>query len=148
MLQARYFKRIHMCAHIRTHEHTHFYSLTMGKVMLWTQSHSVAHIPWQNYIFLSRYTKRDLLITVTQRLRAPSWVGLFTVIISRRCAYIKKTLMLGDWGQEEKGATEDEMVGCHHRLKGHDFKQILEDSEGQESLVCWSLCGHREWDMT
>ena len=51
--------------------------------------------------------------------------------------------MLGDGGQEEKGATEDEMVGCHHRLKRHDLKQILEDSEGQESLVCCSLCGHR-----
>ena len=32
-----------------------------------------------------------------------------------------------DWGQEEKGATKDEMVGWHHRLNGHEFEQILGD---------------------
>ena len=44
-------------------------------------------------------------------------------------------------GQEEKRATEDEMFGWHHRLKGHEFEWILGDSEGQGSLVCckeWS----------
>ena len=35
-----------------------------------------------------------------------------------------------DWGQEEKGATEDEMVGAHHWLKGHEFEQILGGGEG------------------
>ena len=40
-----------------------------------------------------------------------------------------------DWGQEEKGATEDEMVGWHHWLNGHEFEQTLGDSEGQRSLV-------------
>jgi len=34
-----------------------------------------------------------------------------------------------DWGQK-KGATEDEMVGCHHGLNGHEFEQTLGDSEG------------------
>ena len=41
-----------------------------------------------------------------------------------------------DWGQEEKGTTEDEMVWWHHRLTGHKFEQILGHSEGQGSLVC------------
>ena len=36
--------------------------------------------------------------------------------------------------------TEDEMVGWHHRLKGHEFEQALGDSEGQGNLVC---CVHR-----
>ena len=40
-----------------------------------------------------------------------------------------------DRGQEEKGVIEDEMVGWHHRLSGHEFKQTQEDSEGQGSLV-------------
>ena len=39
-----------------------------------------------------------------------------------------------DWGQEEKGTTEDEMVGWHHRLSGHKFEQTPGNS-GQESLV-------------
>ena len=38
-----------------------------------------------------------------------------------------------DWKQEEKGITEDEMVGWHHQLKGHEFKQTPGDSEGQGS---------------
>ena len=41
-----------------------------------------------------------------------------------------------DWGQEEKGMTEDEMVGWHHRLHGHEFEQAPGDGEGQGSLVC------------
>ena len=43
-----------------------------------------------------------------------------------------------DWGQEEKGMIEDEMVGWHHRLNGHEFEQAPGDSEGQGSLVCYS----------
>ena len=43
-----------------------------------------------------------------------------------------------DWGQEEKGAIEDEMVGWHHWLNGHEFEQIPGDSEGQGSLACYS----------
>ena len=39
------------------------------------------------------------------------------------------------------------MVGWHHQLKGHEFKQILGDSEGQRSLVCCSSWGHKELDM-
>ena len=46
-----------------------------------------------------------------------------------------------DWGQEEKGATEDEMVGWHHRRNGHEFEQTPGDSEGQGSLVCCSPWG-------
>ena len=38
-----------------------------------------------------------------------------------------------DWGQEEKGTAEDEMVGWHHRLDGHGFEQAQVDSEGQEA---------------
>ena len=44
-----------------------------------------------------------------------------------------------DWRQEEKGRTEEEMVGCHHQLNGHEFEQALGDSEGQKSLECFSL---------
>ena len=51
-----------------------------------------------------------------------------------------------DWGQEENGATEDEMVGWYHRFNGHEFEQTLGDSEGQGSLVCCSAWGHKELD--
>ena len=41
-----------------------------------------------------------------------------------------------DWQQEEKGATDEEMVGWHHWLNGHEFEQTLGDSEGHGSLAC------------
>ena len=53
-----------------------------------------------------------------------------------------------DWRQEEKGTTEDEMVGWHHWLNGHDFEQAPGDDEGQESLGCCSPWGLKEPDMT
>jgi len=40
-----------------------------------------------------------------------------------------------DWRQEEKGTTEDETVGCHHLLDGHEFEKTPEDGEGQGSLM-------------
>ena len=43
-----------------------------------------------------------------------------------------------DWRQEEKGATENEMVGWHHWLNGHEFEQALGDGEEQGSLKCCS----------
>ena len=47
-----------------------------------------------------------------------------------------------DSGLEETEVTEDEMVGWHHWLNGHEFAQMLGDSEGQESLVCCISWGH------
>ena len=48
-------------------------------------------------------------------------------------------------GQEEKWATEDEMVGWHHQLNGCEFEQTLGDTEGQGNLAGCSPWGHKEW---
>ena len=53
-----------------------------------------------------------------------------------------------DWRQEEKGMTEDEMVGWHHWLNGHEFEQVLGVGDGQGTLVCCSPWGHKELDTT
>ena len=53
-----------------------------------------------------------------------------------------------DWRQEEKGTTEDETVGWHHWLYGHEFEQAVGVGDGQGSLTCCSLWGHKESDMT
>ena len=52
-----------------------------------------------------------------------------------------------DWGQEEKGMTEDEMVGWYHWLNGHEFAWILGVGDGQGGLACCSW-GHKELDTT
>ena len=44
--------------------------------------------------------------------------------------------------------TEDETVGWHHPLNGHEFEQALGDGEGQGSLTCCSPRSHKESDMT
>ena len=53
-----------------------------------------------------------------------------------------------DWRQEEKAMTEDEMVGWHHWLNGHEFEQTSEDCEGQGSLACCSPWRYKQSDMT
>ena len=53
-----------------------------------------------------------------------------------------------DWRQEEKGTTENGLVGRHHWLNGHEFEQALGDCEGQGSLRCCSPWGCKELDMT
>ena len=53
-----------------------------------------------------------------------------------------------DWRQEEKGMTEDEMVGWHYRLNGHEFEQAPGDGEGQGSLTCCRPWGCKELDMS
>ena len=52
-----------------------------------------------------------------------------------------------DWRQGEKGMTEDETVGWHHRLDGHGFEQTPRDNEGQRNLACCISWGHIESDM-
>ena len=60
--------------------------------------------------------------------------------LMRRTNSLEKTLMLGKTeGRRRRGQTEDEMVGWHHRLDGHEFEQALGVGDGQESLVCCSL---------
>ena len=53
-----------------------------------------------------------------------------------------------DWGQEEKGTTDDEMVGLHHRLNGHELEQTPGVVDGQGGLACCSPRGHKESDAT
>ena len=53
-----------------------------------------------------------------------------------------------NWRQEERGMTEDEMVGCHHQLNGHEFEQVSEIGDGQGSLACFFSWVCKEWDMT
>ena len=53
-----------------------------------------------------------------------------------------------DWGQEENGATEEEMVGWYNWLSGHELEQTQGESEGQGSLECCTSWGHKESDTT
>ena len=56
--------------------------------------------------------------------------------LMKRADSLEKTLMLGKIEGRKRRGQEDEMVGWHHRLNGHEFEQTLGDGEGQESLAC------------
>ena len=53
-----------------------------------------------------------------------------------------------DWGQEEKGTTEDEMAGWHHWLDGRESEWTLGVGDGQGGLACCDSWGHKELDTT
>ena len=54
----------------------------------------------------------------------------------------------GKFEDRRKRGWQDEMVGWHYLLNGHEFEQTLRDDEGQRSLVCCSSWGHKEMDTT
>ena len=70
-------------------------------------------------------------------------------LVDTKSRFIRKDPSAGkDLGQEEKGMTEDEMVGWHHQLNGHESEQAPGDGDGQGSLACCSPWCCKELDMT
>ena len=70
--------------------------------------------------------------------------------LMQRVDLLEKTLRLGKMGrrQEEKGMTEDEMLGWHYLLNGHEFEQAQRVGDGQGSLASFSPWGYKESDTT
>ena len=66
----------------------------------------------------------------------------------QRADSLEKSLMLGKIEGRRKRGQQDEMVGWHHWVNGHEFEQTLGNSEGQGSLACCSLWGCKKLDMT
>ena len=67
--------------------------------------------------------------------------------LMRRVDSLEKTHAGRDWGQEEKGTTEDEMAGWHHRLDGCEFESTLGVGDGQGGLACCDSWGRKESNM-
>ena len=82
----------------------------------------------------------------------PSWSHILGLsLLERVYVEVEGTLFSvagKDWRQEEKGTTEDEMVGWRHRLDGHDSEQAPGIGDGQGSLACCSPWGRKELDTT
>ena len=68
--------------------------------------------------------------------------------LMRRVDSLEKTDAGWDWGQEEKGTTEDEMAGWHHWLNGRESEWIPGDGDGQGGLACCDSWGRKESDTT
>ena len=68
--------------------------------------------------------------------------------LMQRTDSLEKTLMLGKIEGRRRKGRQDEMVGWHHRLNGHEFEQAPEVSEGQGGLACCGPWGRKESDTT
>ena len=113
-----------------------FWTVVLEKLLrvLWTARRSNQSIPKE---ISPEYSLEGLML----KLKLQYFGHLM-----RRTGSLEKTLMLGKI--EEKGTKEDEMVGWHHRLNGHEFEQASGDGDGQGSLACCSPWGHKQLDMT
>ena len=131
----RWMKRVHTHTHTRTHTHTH---------------------TWEYY---SAFKRRD-----PKKIKQEILPFVTTIFIGRTDAEVEtsilwppdvKNWLIGkdpdagkDWRHEKKGTTEDEMVGWHHWLDGHEFEWTLAVGDGQGGLLCCSPWGRKELDMT
>ena len=94
------------------------------------------------------HTKGDQSWTFTGRTDAEAEAPILWPLDAKNWLTGKDPDAGEDWRREEKGTTEDEMVGWHHRLDGHEFEQALGVGDGQGSLACCSPWGHKESDTT
>ena len=103
-------------------------------------------VPWiarrSNQSILKEISPEYLLEALILKLKLQYFGHLM-----QRSDSLEKTL-IEDWRQEEKGMTEDKMVGWHHQLNEHEFEQALGIGDGQGSLVCYSSWGPKESDTT
>ena len=104
-------------------------------------------VPWtarkSNESILKEISPACLLERLMLKLK-PQYFGY----LMWRADLLEKTLMLKDWRQDEKGTTEDEMVGWYHWVNGHEFGWTPGVNDGQGGLVCCSPWGHKELDST
>ena len=139
------------------HPHNHF---TLRVVLMWELDYKESWVP-KNWCFWTVVLEKTLESPLDCKEIKPvnpkgnqSWI-----LTGRTDAEVEtsilwpadaKNWLIGkdpdagkDWNQEEKGMTEDEMVGWHHRLDGHEFEQALGVGDRQGGLACCSPWGCR-----
>ena len=141
------------------------YGFSSGHVWMWELNHKEVWAP-KNWCFWTVVLEKTLESPLVCKEIQPvhpkgnqSWIFIGRTDAEPEAPILwspdAKSWLLGkepdagkDWRQEEKGTTEDEMVGWHHQLNGHQFEQALGDGEGQGSLACSSPRGQKKLNMT
>ena len=138
------------------------YGFSISHIWMWE---SIKKAEPKNGCFRTVVLEKTLVNPWDSKIKAVNPKGNQAQIFIRRADVAGETLILWlpdekswligkdtdarkDWGKEEKRVTEDEIVGWHHRLNGHEFEQTQGDSEGQGSLVWCSPWGCKELDLT
>ena len=111
-------------------------------------SRRLLRVPWtarrSNQSILKEISPEYSLEGLMLKLKLQS----FGHLMWRTDSLQKNLMLVEDWRQEEKGTTEDEMVGWHHQLNGHGFERAPGVGDGQGGLTCCSLCSCEESGMT
>ena len=133
------------------------YSFSSSHVQMWKLGHKEELWFWRRLLevpWTARRSNQSILKEISpeysfEELLLKLKLQYFWHLMRRADSLEEKTLMLGKIeGRRKTAITEDEMVGWHHWLKGHEFEQTPEDGEGQGSLVCCSPWGCKELDTT
>ena len=161
--------------HIKNKRHYFSIKVCIVKAMLfaivtwmWVLDHKEVWVPKNRCFWTVVLDSNNLRVVIIKLLLRVPWTarrsnqsiqneinpeysleGLMLKRNMQRANSLEKILMLGKTeGRRSWGQQEDEMLGGHHQLNGHEFEQALGDGEGQGSLACHSSRGHKELDTT
>ena len=141
--------------------HNQRYGFSSSNVQMWELDHKESWMP-ENWCFWTVVLEKTLKSPLDCKEIKPvypkgnqSWIFIGRTDVAAEAPIlwppdvksqpIRKDPDAGkDWRQEEKGTTEDKMVGWHHQLDGHEFEQALGVGDGQGSLECYIPWGHKE----
>ena len=145
--------------------YTQSYGFSSSHVWMWELDHKESWVP-KNWCFWTVVLEKMLESPLNCKEIQPvnpkgnqSWIFIARSDVEDEASILwspdVKNRLIGkdpdagkDWRQEEKGATEDEMAGWHHRLNGHEFEQAPGVDDGQGRQACCSLWGPKESDTT
>ena len=140
------------------------YGFSSGHIWMWELDYKESWTP-KNWCFWTVVLEKTLESPLDSKIKPvnpkgnQSWIFIGRTVAEAEAPKLwlldvksrlvrKNSHAWKDWRQEEKGSTEDEMVGWHHQLNGHEFEQTPGDSEGQGSLECcspWACGDMTEW---
>ena len=141
------------------------YGFSSGHVWMWELDYKESWVP-KNQCFWTVVLEKNLESPLDCKEIQPihpkgdqSWVLIRRIDVEAENSILwppdAKSWLIGkdpdagkDWDQKEKGTTEDEMVGWHHRLDGHGFGWTPGVGDGQGGLACCDSWGHKELDTT
>ena len=137
------------------------YGFSSSHVWMWELDHKETWAP-KNWCFWTMELEKTLESPLDCKEIQPvhpkgneSWIFIGRTDAEAEVPPDVKSRLIGkdrdagkDWGQEEKGVTENEMVEWHHRINRHEFEKIQGNSEGQGNLACFSSWGCKEFDTT
>jgi len=141
------------------------YGFSSGHVWMWELEYKESWAP-KNWYFWTVMLEETLESPLDYKEMQPvyhkgdqSWVFIGGTVFEAETSILwppdAKSWLIGkdpddgkDWGQEERGMTEDEMIGWHYRLNGHGFGWTPGVGDGQGDLACWDSWSHKVLDAT